>query len=266
MNIASAQYALPNFSFENWTTIQTPDGWYTNNAPTLTIPVTKSSDAHSGNFAVKGEVTNYNTWTAPNFGSDAGNLFVVTEHYSTLNFFYKFNKVNDDIIIFSSVIYTASGYPMAFGDTNITAAVSSYTPMEVPITYIFPDSVPATMALIFGIEDIVTTTSSPGSYFILDDFSLGGFTALGVGETVFAEENVNVFSNPATDFISFSVPEKNPINTVSVFDVTGKEVVKPFKSTTARTTIPTAGLADGIYFLNISSGENLRVKKIVVTH
>ncbi len=262
----SAQYVFPNFSFEDWTNGD-PDYWYTDNAPSLNVyPITPSVDAHSGNFAVKGEVLNYNTWTAPNFGSPGSTLFEVTEQYPTINFYYKYNKVNNDVVIFSSVIYTASNYPMAFGDSTFGAPVSSYTPMGIPITYLFPDSTPARMAIIMGIEDTATSTASPGSYFLIDDISLGWFTALEVEENVFAEENVKVFSNPATDFISFSVPEKNPNNTISVFDITGKQMIKPFVSKSSRTDIHATELADGIYFLNIQNGENLRVKKIAVKH
>lgn len=265
VNNLFAQYVFPNFSFENWTNGDA-DGWNSNNAFGVTVPVTQSTDAHSGNFAVKGEVTSFNTWTAPNFGSSSGSLFQVTELYSTLNFYYKFNKLNNDVIVVTANLYTASGYPAGFIDARITAAASAYTPIAIPIYYLPGDSIPAEMAILIGIQDTVTNTATPGSYFIFDDFALDWFTALEVEENIYAEENVKVFSNPATDLISFSVPEKNPSNTISVFDLTGKEVVKTFISETARTEVPATELAAGIYVLNIRKGENLRVKKIVVMH
>lgn len=266
VNSLFAQYVFPNFSFENWTNLE-PDGWYTDNAHALSVyPVTQSADAHSGLSAVKGEVLNYNTWTAPNFGSYSGNLFHVDQQYPTLNFYYKFNKLNNDIVLGSVQINTVYGYPIGYAEIRIKNSASTYTPFEVPITYIFPDSVPYEMAMVIGIEDTVTSTASPGSYFIFDDFSLGWFTALGVEENNSTNENVVVFSNPVTDFISFSVPEKNPNNTISVLDVTGKQMVKSFVSKSSRTDIPATELADGIYFLNIQNGTDLRVKKIVVKH
>ncbi len=264
INSLFAQYVFPNFSFENWTGPE-PDSWFTNNAYAISVyPIKQSADAHSGLSAAKGEVLSYNTWTAPNFGSPSASLFVVTEQYPTLNFYYKFNKLNNDIVLGSIQVNTASGYPMGFAEIRIKNTASAYTPFEVPITYLFPDSTPAEMAMLIGIEDTVTSTASPGSYFIFDDFSLGWFTALGVEENNFSNEKVVVFSNPATDFISFSVPEKNPSNTISVFDITGKQVVKSFVSKSSRTDIPSADLSDGIYFLNIQNGENTRVKKIAI--
>lgn len=269
----SAQYVFPNFSFENWTDGE-PDGWYTDNAHAISVyPVTQSADAHSGLSAVKGEVLNYNTWTAPNFGSYSGTLFEINQQYATLNFYYKFNKLNNDVIVGSIAAYSASGYPLGFSEIRIKDAVSAYTPIAAPITWLFPDSVPAELAMVFGIEDTVSNTATPGSYFIFDDFSLGWFTALDVEENTAANENVVIFANPANDVIAFSVPEKNPVNTVSVFDVTGKQVVKPFTATSSRIEIPATDLADGVYFLNIQNaspagrqGENLRVKKVAVRH
>ncbi len=260
-----AQYVFPNFSFENWTDAEA-DGWNSNNVVSLTTPITQSSDAHSGLSAVKGEVTNYNTWTAPNFGSYSGSLFEINQNYATLNFYYKFNKLNNDVIVVTAQLNTATGYPAGFILTKITDAAATYTPIAIPITYLPGDSAAAEIGILIGIQDTVLNTATPGSYFIFDDFSLGWFTALEVEENIFANENVNVFSNPATDFISFSVPEKNPSNTISVVDITGKQVVKSFVSKTARTDIPATELADGIYFLTIRNGDNLRVKKIVVLH
>jgi len=264
-NTLFAQHVFPNFSFENWTNGEA-DSWNSNNVAGVTVPVTQSTDAHSGNSAVKGEVTNFNGWTAPNFGSYSGSLFQVSELYSTLNFYYKFNKLNDDVIVVVANLYTASGYPTGYIDARITDATSTYTPIAIPIFYLPGDSIPAEMSILIGIQDTVLNTATPGSYFIFDDFALDWFTALDIDENISAGENVKIFSNPANDFISFSVPEKNPNNTTSVFDVTGKEVVKSFVSKTARTEIPATELADGIYFLNIRNGENLRVKKIVVMH
>ena len=265
VNTLFAQYVFPNFSFENWTGAEA-DGWNSNNVVGLTTPITQSMDAHSGNFAVKGTVTTYNTWTAPNFGSYSGSLFQINQNYPTLNFYYKFNKLNNDVIVVTAQLNTATGYPAGFILAKITDAASTYTPFEIPITYLPGDSAAAEMGILIGIQDTVLNTASPGSYFIFDDFSLGWFTALEIEENNLTNENVVVFSNPATDFISFSVPEKNPDNIISVVDITGKQVAKSFVSKSSRTDIPSTDLSDGIYFLNIQNGENLRVKKIIVKH
>ncbi len=263
INSVFAQYVFPNFSFENWTDAEA-DGWNSNNVVSLTTPITQSPDAHSGLSAVKGEVTNFNTWTAPNFGSYSGSLFQINQNYATLNFYYKFNKLNNDVIVVTAQLNTATGYPTGFILAKITDAASTYTPIALPITYLPGDSASAEIAILIGIQDTVLNTATAGSYFIFDDFSLGWFTALGVEENNFSNEKVVVFSNPASDFISFSVPEKNPSNTISVFDITGKQVVKSFVSKSSRTDIPSADLSDGIYFLNIQNGENTRVKKIAI--
>ena len=47
---------VPNSGFEDWDSNGEPVGWYTNNAPGVFTTITKSSDAHSGSWAVEGNV------------------------------------------------------------------------------------------------------------------------------------------------------------------------------------------------------------------
>lgn len=253
---------LPNSGFENWTGVE-PDNWFTNNAHGLCEPVTKSTDAHSGNFAVRGEVLHCDAVDyAPNLGTPSGSLFAVAQLYYSFNFFFKYHKVNNDVTIISVLLSTASGYPTGYGDAKITSSATTYTPISIPIHYLPGDSIPAEMAIVIGIQDTVTFTSSPGSYFIFDDFSLGGF--IGIDE-LYSEENVHIFDNPSDDFISFSLPEKNPSNAISLSDVTGKQFVAPFHSENSFNRIPTADLANGIYFLSIMSEKNVRIKKVIIS-
>ncbi len=255
----SAQFlALPNSGFENWTSTE-PDNWYTNNS-TLTYPVTKSTDKHSGAFAVKGEVTNYNTWTAPTFGTPGNALFVVNQTYTTINFFYKFNKLNNDAITITGGLLDSTGTPVAYLYKNIADGESSYTSISIPFVYIGA-SPPAKLSLTIGIQDTILSTATPGSYFLFDDFSLGGFVGI---DELNSSDNIFVFNNPATDFISFSVPEKNPSLTVSLADVTGKQIITPFHSESAINKIETENLSGGIYFLTITNEKSVRVKKVIV--
>lgn len=113
----------------------------------------------------------------------------------------------------------------------------------------------------FGIQDTITNTYTPGSYFLIDDISLGGF--IGVPE-IYSNENIHLFNNPSDDFISFSLPEENPSNTISLIDVTGKNLIEPFHTQNSRNSIESARIDEGIYFLLISNEKNVRVKKIVV--
>ena len=46
---------IPNAGFENWTG-GNPDGWISNNVPGFIETITQSNNAHSGSYAVRGEV------------------------------------------------------------------------------------------------------------------------------------------------------------------------------------------------------------------
>src|ERR1035437_107968 len=44
---------VPNGGFESWTS-GVPDNWYADNIPTIAVPVTQSSVAHTGSSSVMG--------------------------------------------------------------------------------------------------------------------------------------------------------------------------------------------------------------------
>lgn len=71
-----------------------------------------------------------------------------------------------------------------------------------------------------------------------------------------------VFPNPVTNQISISNQNKSSL-TINLFDSFGKQIIKPILSENREVTIPVNDLANGIYFLQIKDGTNLKTKKII---
>jgi hypothetical protein len=73
---------------------------------------------------------------------------------------------------------------------------------------------------------------------------------------------LNVYPNPASDVINVTV-NKAVDATISIVDVTGK-VVKTSSLNGLATTVNTAGLTNGVYYVNITDGVSTSTQKVVI--
>jgi hypothetical protein len=75
------------------------------------------------------------------------------------------------------------------------------------------------------------------------------------------EFNITVLPNPFTDQITINPGTGNQSVTVEVIDMTGK--VKLNTSSIGNVTIDTKVLAEGVYFVKVTQGEKVIVKRII---
>ncbi len=68
-------------------------------------------------------------------------------------------------------------------------------------------------------------------------------------------EGLKVFPNPATNVVNVSVENAN-INQITVFDITGKQVINLKGMDTKTTTINTSNLENGVYLMKIVDNDN----------
>jgi hypothetical protein len=73
---------------------------------------------------------------------------------------------------------------------------------------------------------------------------------------------LNVYPNPASDVINVTL-NKEVTATINVVDVTGK-VVKTSTINGTTTSINTAGLSSGVYYVNITDGTSVSTEKVVI--
>ena len=73
---------------------------------------------------------------------------------------------------------------------------------------------------------------------------------------------LNVYPNPASDVINVTL-NKEVTATITVVDVTGK-VVKTTAINGVSTSINTAGLSNGVYYVNITDGTSVSTEKVVI--
>jgi hypothetical protein len=84
-----------------------------------------------------------------------------------------------------------------------------------------------------------------------------------LGTDHFESHSIQLFPNPAQDFITIT-NTNGTIAAVNIFEVSGKQVYKVSENQTAEMNINTSAFADGLYLIEIISGDNLKTNKKLI--
>lgn len=233
---------IPDAGFESWTGAN-PDGWITSNSPPAVTNVTKTSVAHSGTSAARGDVA----LIIPSppvvlqpvlqTGTD-GKGFPLTQRPVALNGWYQFSPAagSNDQFYVSALLFKGGPNGKAVGAAvgTFTAAATSYKQFSIPFTYVATDTPDTCIIQIQLLGPSGSASPHQGSYFIVDDLAFGAL-ATSVAEASVPigfrlEQNYPNPFNPST-VISYQVPapsgaEGSEISHVSlkVFNILGAEV------------------------------------------
>jgi len=273
--IVSLTFAqVPNGSFENWTNGQ-PDNWETSNALSLYTNITRTTIAHSGSYALKGEVistllSGVLSIINPFILSGVkGEGFPINQRYNKINGYYEFIADSGDRFI-ANIKMVKGGNQIAYSVDSLNPS-SAYKFFSFNITYLTND-VPDTCIIQF----IIIGPSSGidyhiGSYFILDDLSLSG-TETNVKTSPEFPEEYKLFQNypnpfnPSTN-IEYSLPQSGLVQ-LTIYNVLGKKIstlVNQFESGgNHMVSFNAANLPSGIYFYKLQVNNFLAVKKLML--
>lgn len=196
---------IPNKGFEDWSYykgsgFEVPTRWITNDVLTAKInpkykgiSTSKTSDAHSGNYAVKmqvvidhGETVNgciYSTGSVDSliffYQNRANAGFRYAEKATTINGFYKFNSVQGDSAIFG-VTLTKWNKAKNQRDTLVNSVfiaghnTPEYAPFVVSFKYHVNNELPDTALIVIGIQAEQGKTAHAGTTLYIDDIQFGG--------------------------------------------------------------------------------------------
>lgn len=277
-SISLAQNPIPNPNFEIWSG-NTPDGWSaTTNIPGFQ-PITKSTDAYNGSFAVRGEVIDIGgTPLSPVLitGSISDQTFSVTDHFQTFTGRYKFSASGGDGLYIEIVFANTVLGGGAEGHTVITAGASSFE--EVTIEMVYDDDNPPGWHPNIG--SISVTILPPegqlphaGTWFVVDYFTFDGQpvsvkeTGSGLVPDKF-ELNQN-FPNPfnPTTNINFSLLEES-FTTLKIFNVQGEEVEtlinEELSAGSYNVDWNASGFPSGVYVYAINTKNGILSQKMIL--
>jgi hypothetical protein len=280
---------IPNPSFENWTDGE-PDGWFTPNVPGFLTVVEQTTDAHSGSFAVRGEVKSLSGFNIPPAitpaeGEEPG--IPISVRYYSLSGYFKFFPVEGDQLTISVGMYK-NGNLIGYGGGYISATTSNYTYFAENITYI-TEEIPDTLILmitICGVGGTIDLSFHAGTVYYADDLAVST-------NPVSVDDNgskLNLFSlkqnypnpfNPTTK-IKFTLPHSSYSGdeqgvrsvTLKVYDILGNEVASLLNEELAPGIYEVefsvgsfgnaADLSSGVYFYQLQAGDFIETKKMVL--
>lgn len=278
INLSANAQSLPNAGFENWTAgsgYDNPNNWSTLNSSTSflgIVTVSKSTDAHSGTYSLKGETKfigapfnqaapalvttgTINTTTQVIEGGIA-----TSERPDSITGWMKYAPVNGDTG-YIEVLLFANNYQDTIGRAKFYSpfALSSWTYFSKEITYYSSAAVEASRVILLPSSGYQPQV---GSIVQFDDLAFVTSTGINEGNKKYA---FSVYPNPATEELYI----KNPLAenaTMQVYDVTGKKATEiNIGLNTTRTNIST--YSPGVYlytFTNVNS-EILHTGKFAVT-
>ena len=257
---------VPNGGMETWTN-GTPDQWSTSNIPTLSTPVTQTSNAHSGSSAVRLEVVSTVAGIFPGLISSTGTSgtgFAVTSNYSSFSFYYKANLLGGDEFNASIIISDFNTQPTAGGSNTYTANQSVYTQAVVPISVIAPN--PVSAIIYFALSN--SGTANVGSYVQIDDIAFGA--AVGIEELIGDHSSLSSPTpNPASGIALVPFTLTRPtVADIRVFDLTGRQVQMVLNQQLAagnyKAEVNADLLSAGVYTIVMQAdGEVLQTKLVV---
>lgn len=273
---------FPNNDFENWTAVSTgedPASWgtYANQFPFFNLPVlvTKTTDAHLSNFAVK-LISDTGT-VQPPFGSGAhGDTVVGSLQLNLINGFastkYPFAYKPDSLIGYTkgTVAPVANNFNLIWiqfynntvqiGQVAYIASASSnsYTKFSTPVSYtsgLTPDSIN------FVIYAGNPGNPLPGNIFYVDDLS---FIYNPTEINNFTENNaINIYPNPAKNTVFFNVSNTDNNAILDIIDIKGSVVIsKAFSESNIRLDI--SDLDNGIYFYILKNNNKHSTGKFII--
>ncbi len=275
--VSEAQDSIPNPSFEQWTAGD-PDGWLTSNADPF-FNITSSSDAHSGDSAVRGEVIEiapgFNLPPALTAGTPPAEAGIpISQRWASVRGFYKFSPVSGDRF-YVNVVFSKASTPIAGGGFVDSNTVSTYQEFVVNMTY-FTTDIPDTAFFVISIFGPNGPDYHTGSVMIVDDLSLSDVSTSvkdrnGRRPLDFGLQNYPNPFNPRTT-ISYFLPQRSQVR-LQVFNMLGQPVrtLAEGEQTAGSHSVTWNGtddngkiLSSGIYFYRLQSKDYFEVNKMLL--
>jgi hypothetical protein len=272
---------LQNGSFENWMTMQTeePNNWASNNHPsppgTTSSPlVSKSTDAHSGAYAVKMITdTAFNPMiqyldTTPGFiftgtigmpGTPPQLGMPMNQHVDSLTAWFKYTPIANDSFI---VIIITTKWLNTHRDTTSRnlfkfGEKSNYTRISLPLNYYAPDLFSDSIYIEFASSN--HQGAKIGSTLLIDDVSLV-FGTTGIKDIMNEENSFTFYPNPTKNILNIT---NNVAENIAVLNTIGQTIMNVNTKNKNNLSIDISNLKNGIYILKSETGP---VQKLIVTN
>jgi photosystem II stability/assembly factor-like uncharacterized protein len=271
--------ALPNAGFEQWFTygyerlVSWPDRFayigFNYNTLVNSKEITKAyfnppNDfaAEVSNIIVDGKFAAGSLSTQPTIFNDSKPCFPVFINHQTFNGFFKFYPVNNDTLTITVTMYQ-NGQNIGGGQFLATDTVDTFTPFNLMIYYYYLNS----------IADSASITITPClytprglSWAVIDKLTFDNYSTTGVdGPSHQKGYKMWAYPNPAATWLTIELAEPSADAEAILTDISGR-VVKVLTGLGQGTIfkLDISDISTGLYLLNMHTGSENRVQKILI--
>ena len=272
--------AAPSADFETWTAVESlePESWWTPNFILInqTPCVTQSTDAHSGQYALRienvlssfGDTVGFVT-NGYLFNQDFVGGMAVVQNPVKVTGYYKYSPVGNDsalVGVFTSKFEPTFGTTVRLDSSLIKLpAASNYTYFEVPLYYNgWP--IADTLNITFASGNFQNDSSllAPGSVLLIDDIEVLYNPV--ANEDIVSHNQAIVYPNPVAETLFIKMLNKATNQTFKLFDAKGALVFEgncQYQDGMVAA-IDVSEIPQGLYFYQINDGENNLTGKLTI--
>jgi len=276
ITVIGVKAQVTNTGFENWTgnpPAESLTGWWTLNQLAPLGAVTKSTDSHSGTYAVKAQPKSSGPQTLPgiialnDMTNDATlNGIPYTSRPDTLKVWTKFTVAGADQLYVLAILtkWDATGdsaIVVGGGGGISSVAQASYIQFVAPFEYETSDT-PDSMQIIMAIGDLDVPTGDTNSVAYFDDLEIiDNGTPVKVQDIILGAK-VNIYPNPSNGSFNIEIPADLENAVLTVYDINGK-VVFTENVNSGLMNLNTNSVS-GKYFVKIQNEKHTVNKSIII--
>jgi len=277
ISLTSFSQTIPNAGFETWYTSSLPQNWITSDllgklidSSYSGVSVSQTNQSYAGTSAVKmetiidnGDTISGSIWSVDSIvqllQGSAG--FSYSTRSANLQAYYKFSPTGNDsayVVVEMTKWNTTTNMRdiVASGGYFIGNSASSYTLLNIPLTYYLNNVNPDSAIIIAGIGAGPASQKHVGTTFYLDALSFTGNVPLGINES---ENNkyVKLYPNPFNNSATINIDATIKLNSASivVYDILGKEIKTINNISNNNITLEKGELPTGIYFYKLINNQ-----------
>ncbi len=248
--LALKAQTIPNSGFEDWTLVggqfMTPDHWNCN-CGDFANTINRTEPGHNGSYSIQAFMNGY---------AETG--IITNIHPTQLTAFTRVTITNFDAVHIWVNVYN-QGILVDTGIWDYRSPIVDWQQVNIPISQ--------HSAICDSVAIIVGGGNSVGTVLWADDLSFG--TATDIEENTSQLSSVKLLNNPVMDKarLQLTLQQEEKLS-IDLYDVSGRHVrtfadQQSFTSGTYRKDMDFTGVAPGVYFLNITTGEERRAIKLV---
>lgn len=248
-----------NPGFEDWTA-GAPDSWETSNVQGSVEPVTQSTDAHSGTYAIRLGVVSAFGFSVP--GAITQMEFPINYVPETMSFWLKSSLAANTQVYGTMAIFDAGGNTLGVASFGSTVSSSSYIEVVAPSISTGANGVATYGSITISMATTDGSTLATSNNCTIDDISISS-VPLSVEES--AVNTVSIYPNPCTfNSLNIDLSKLQGQVQIQILDMQGKVVMTEKVVGGAYQAIDVSDLSEGVYVMYFNADSEVLTTKLVI--